>query len=77
MKDFYNEKVAPKVEDVLEKYEDNKQTVLIILASIGALVLVAGVAYLTYRLVMKYNERFEEELEEAEEEDFFEDEEKE
>ena len=77
MKEFYDEKVAPKVDEVLEKYEDNKQTVLIILACIGALVLVGGVAYLTYRLVMKYNERFEEELEEAEEEDFFEDEDKE
>ena len=75
MKDFYDKYVSPKVESALEKYEEKKQTVLIILAVIGVVLLTACIDYVAYRIVMKYNERFEEETEEEAEEDYFEDEE--
>lgn len=75
MKEFYDKYVQPKVEGALEKYEEKKQTVLIVFAVIGVVLLAACIAYLAYRIVMKYNERFEEDLEEEAEEDYFEDEE--
>ena len=44
MKDFYDKYVSPKVESALEKYEEKKQTVLIILAVIGVVLLTACIA---------------------------------
>ena len=64
--------------EMLRKREQDKvkKTILCILAIVGAVIAVAGIAYAVYRYISPdYLEDFEEDLDDDFEEDFFEDEE--
>ena len=61
------EKVIP--ESYIEKAEENKKTLVMILAIIGGLCVAAGIAYLVYRLVRPFD------ADDLEDDDLFEDEE--
>lgn len=67
-----------KLYEMLKKRDQDKvkKTILCILAIVGAVVAVAGIAYAVYRFLSPdYLEDFEEDLDDDFEEDFFEDEE--
>lgn len=67
-----------KLYEMLKKQEEGKvkKTILWILAIIGAVVAIAGIAYAVYRFVTpKYLEEFEDDFDDDFEDDFFEDEE--
>lgn len=67
-----------KLYEMLRKREQDKvkKTILGILAIVGAVIAVAGIAYAVYRYISPdYLEDFEEDLDDDFEEDFFEDEE--
>ena len=67
-----------KLYEMLQKRDQDKvkKTVLWILAIVGAVVAIAGIAYAVYRFVTpKYLEEFEEDFDDDFEDDFFEDEE--
>ena len=67
-----------KLYEMLRKREQDKvkKTILCIIAIVGAVIAVAGIAYAVYRYISPdYLEDFEEDLDDDFEEDFFEDEE--
>lgn len=69
---------ATKLSEVLQKRDDDKikKTILWILAIVGAVVAIAGIAYAVYRfLTPDYLEDFEEEFEDDFEDDYFDEEE--
>ena len=69
---------ATKLSEVLRKRDDDKikKTILWILAIVGAVVAIAGIAYAVYRfLTPDYLEDFEEEFEDDFEDDYFDEEE--
>ena len=69
---------ATKLNEILRKRDDDKikKTVLWILAIVGAIVAIAGIAYAVYRFFTPdYLEDFEDDFEDEFDDDFFEDEE--
>lgn len=67
-----------KLYEMLKKRDQDKvkKTILCILAIVGAVVAIAGIAYAVYRFLSPdYLDDFEEDLDDDFEEDFFEDEE--
>lgn len=69
---------ATKLGEVLQKRDDDKikKTILWILAIVGAVVAIAGIAYAVYRFVAPdYLEDFDEEFEDDFEDDYFDEEE--
>ena len=69
---------ATKLNEILQKRDEDKikKTILWILAVVGAIVAIAGIAYAVYRfLTPDYLEDFEEEFEDDFEDDYFEEEE--
>lgn len=69
---------ATKLSEVLQKRDDDKikKTILWILAIVGAVVAIAGIAYAVYRFFTPdYLEDFEEEFEDDFEDDYFDEEE--
>lgn len=69
---------ATKLNEILQKRDEDKikKTILWVLAVVGAIVAIAGIAYAVYRfLTPDYLEDFEEEFEDDFEDDYFEEEE--
>ena len=69
---------ATKLNEILQKRDEDKikKTILWILAVVGAIVAIAGIAYAVYRFFTPdYLEDFEEEFEDDFEDDYFDDEE--
>ena len=69
---------ATKLNEILQKRDDDKikKTILWILAVVGAIVAIGGIAYAVYRfLTPDYLEDFEEEFEDEFEDDYFDEEE--
>ena len=69
---------ATKLNEILQKRDEDKikKTILWILAVVGAIVAIAGIAYAVYRFFTPdYLEDFEEEFEDDFEDDYFEEEE--
>ena len=67
------ERVVP--ESYIEKAEENKKTIILILAIIGGLAVAAGIAYLVYRILKPFDADDLEDDDFEDEEDFFETEE--
>lgn len=68
---------ATKLNEILQKRDDDKikKTILWILAIVGAVVAIAGIAYAVYRFFTPdYLEDFDEDFEDDFEEDYFEEE---
>jgi flagellar basal body-associated protein FliL len=68
---------ATKLNEILQKRDDDKikKTILWILAIVGAVVAIAGIAYAVYRFFTPdYLEDFDEEFEDDFEDDYFEEE---
>ena len=69
---------ATKLNEILQKRDDDKikKTILWVLAIVGAIVAIAGIAYAVYRFFTPdYLEDFEEDFEDDFEDDYFEEEE--
>ena len=69
---------ATKLNEILQKRDEDKikKTILWILAVVGAIVAIAGIAYAVYRfLTPDYLEDFEEDFDDDFEDDFFEEDE--
>lgn len=69
---------ATKLNEILQKRDDDKikKTILWILAIVGAVVAIAGIAYAVYRFFTPdYLEDFEEDFEDDFEDDYFDEEE--
>ena len=69
---------ATKLNEILQKRDDDKikKTILWILAIVGAVVAIAGIAYAVYRFFTPdYLEDFDEEFEDDFEDDYFDEEE--
>lgn len=69
---------ATKLNEILQKRDDDKikKTILWILAIVGAVVAIAGIAYAVYRFFTPdYLEDFDEEFEDDFEDDYFEEDE--
>lgn len=69
---------ATKLSEILQKRDDDKikKTILWILAILGAMVAIAGIAYAVYRFVTpNYLEDFDEDFEDDFEDDYFEEDE--
>lgn len=69
---------ATRLNEILQKRDEDKikKTILWILAIVGAIVAIAGIAYAVYRfLTPDYLEDFEEEFEDDFEDDYFEEDE--
>lgn len=69
---------ATKLNEILQKRDDDKikKTILWILAIVGAVVAIAGIAYAVYRfLTPDYLEDFDEDFEDDFEDDYFDEEE--
>ena len=63
------EKMIPA--EYIEKVQENKKTIIIVLAGIGGLVVAAGIAYLVYRLLKPFDADDLEDDDFEDEEDFF------
>ena len=55
----------------IEKVQENKKTIIMVLAVIGGLVVAAGIAYLVYRLLKPFDADDLEDDDFEDEEDFF------
>ena len=63
------EKMIPA--EYIEKVQENKKTIIMVLAVIGGLVVAAGIAYLVYRLLKPFDADDLEDDDFEDEEDFF------
>ena len=63
------EKMIPA--EYIEKVQENKNTIIMVLAVIGGLVVAAGIAYLVYRLLKPFDADDLEDDDFEDEEDFF------
>ena len=63
------EKMIPA--EYVEKVQENKKTIIMVLAVIGGLVVAAGIAYLVYRLLKPFDADDLEDDDFEDEEDFF------
>ena len=63
------EKMIPA--EYIEKVQENKKTIVMVLAVIGGLVVAAGIAYLVYRLLKPFDADDLEDDDFEDEEDFF------
>ena len=63
------EKMIPA--EYIEKAQENKKTIIMVLAVIGGLVVAAGIAYLVYRLLKPFDADDLEDDDFEDEEDFF------